>query len=472
MRLSPELRLLVEDLSRIAGLLGPEHRPSRSRDGSRLCWDRYISLADEHQLGSLLGSRIAFWTGGGSGPAAEDRPWGVCVPSAVQTALRARYLGAGLDASFRQPELTRLLDLLGAKAPPVLLKGAALALTLYAEAAEREMSDIDLLFASALDAEGARRILEREGYSREDGPGPERFDAPRARTPSDHHHLPSLCDPIGDLTIELHTNIATPPLARHALEEMWARKQRVALSGGRRFYVLDPISRLIHHALHISSDPIDSPLLRNVFETAWMASELGREDHAACRALASRWGVRPRITGALHLAADLFGSPRIFEGCSRGPFDFWSRRRLEWTGSLGGARSLVGRWKRDIAREHLQCLHGISATRCGVSLLEVALRSLARSAAFRLARWFPRRIARVAPMPVRTTEVAGCVLAHDPRSGSVHLLDRVSSAVWHAVRAEQCPRRIEASLLERGVHRRSTRVALAKLISAGLVRAE
>jgi hypothetical protein len=72
--------------------------------------------------------------------------------------------GAHADALLRRHVLAQIADAMrGEHITAMLVKGAALALTVYPDAAARRMSDIDMLVAEA-DQESAVRALERLGW--------------------------------------------------------------------------------------------------------------------------------------------------------------------------------------------------------------------------------------------------------------------------------------------------------------------
>src|SRR5574341_1546897 len=109
-------------------------------------------------------------------------------------------------AAFRAEHLrVRLEETLNALAAEgievVLLKGAALASTVYQSFLERPMGDLDLLVAEE-DAQRAHSIMQAAGWMWDEAAYPfSRY--------ADHHHLPPLDDAAGTgVRLELHTGIA------------------------------------------------------------------------------------------------------------------------------------------------------------------------------------------------------------------------------------------------------------------------
>ena len=112
---------------------------------------------------------------------------------ATIAAFRAEHLRARLE------ETLEVLSQAGIHV--VLLKGAALATTVYRSFIERPMGDLDLLVAPQ-DAERAHKIVQSAGWTWDETAFPfSRY--------AGHHHLPPLDDSAGTgVRLELHTGIA------------------------------------------------------------------------------------------------------------------------------------------------------------------------------------------------------------------------------------------------------------------------
>lgn len=112
---------------------------------------------------------------------------------ATIAAFRAEHLRARLE------ETLEVLSQAGIHV--VLLKGAALATTVYRSFIERPMGDLDLLIAPQ-DAERAHKIVQSTGWTWDEAAFPfSRY--------AGHHHLPPLDDGAGTgVRLELHTGIA------------------------------------------------------------------------------------------------------------------------------------------------------------------------------------------------------------------------------------------------------------------------
>lgn len=127
----------------------------------------------------------------------------------------------------------------------VLLKGAALATTVYTSFLDRPMGDLDLLVAPE-DAERAHIALRAAGWTWDEA------TFPRARY-AGHHHLPPLDDAAGTgVRLELHTGIAIDghPFAL-TLADMRARWRGVPV-GDTSACVPCPEHLLLHEAVHFA----------------------------------------------------------------------------------------------------------------------------------------------------------------------------------------------------------------------------
>jgi hypothetical protein len=152
-------------------------------------------------------------------------------------------------------EIERTLDLLrGAGFRPVLLKGADLALRYYPEVHLRPLSDLDLLFESPGEAEGAFGLLEGAGYLREEKGIPLDFWALS-------QHLPVLRSPGAGFPVELHGALLFSPRDRR-----WTRGAASLLQGTRDFTwqrrvlrALAPEALAVHLCAHTWLQHADEP---------------------------------------------------------------------------------------------------------------------------------------------------------------------------------------------------------------------
>ncbi len=152
-------------------------------------------------------------------------------------------------SEFRMSHLeTRLLSALdtlaAANTEVVLLKGAALALTVYGSFVARPMSDVDLLVTRD-DATRARDALLEAGWKSGASQQTEFYEG--------HHHLPPLVDGQGTGTsLELHTSLFFEghPFA-FTSDDVRARAERVTVRG-RVVLVPSVHDQLLHLCLHFA----------------------------------------------------------------------------------------------------------------------------------------------------------------------------------------------------------------------------
>lgn len=119
-------------------------------------WDRLASLASEEVVAPLLFAAVR-----------SGEPHGLAqhMPSPVRDQLARTYYSTTARNQVRFQEMDRFLPALGeAGIPVVVLKGAALAETVYPEAGLRPMSDVDLLIPARWLRESIR-ILKTCGYT-------------------------------------------------------------------------------------------------------------------------------------------------------------------------------------------------------------------------------------------------------------------------------------------------------------------
>lgn len=226
--LAPEVRLL---LGTVRDADAPAVDPGT--DGARVEWPKLKALMIRERATSVAWPRLP--------PGVRE-----AAPREV-----ARDFGrVAAVEQFRQIQLMQKLEealehLPGEVEPPVLLKGAALALTCYADPVERPMFDLDVL----LDERAARawhRRLREEGWFWDEERYPEEVY-------ERHFHLPPLEDARGTGgELELHTGLflSGHPFALDASRlRTLSRETEVA---GRTVLVPRPAAHLVYVCLHFA----------------------------------------------------------------------------------------------------------------------------------------------------------------------------------------------------------------------------
>ncbi len=176
-------------------------------------WDTWLRLARQERLCPLL--HVVLRTGG-------------TVPPHVEAELTRAYLANLQRNTVLLGELRQVLDKCAVlNSPPVLLKGAALALHLYDDIAMRPMSDLDLLVKES-DFVPAARILKEMGY--EDRPPSE----PSPKGPVRVSQIALYKNQAPSIAVELHQSLLNYPYDTPAalpLGWFWATAEQKHANG-------------------------------------------------------------------------------------------------------------------------------------------------------------------------------------------------------------------------------------------------
>lgn len=154
-----------------------------------------------------------------------------------------------------------LRQLSAADVPVMLLKGAALATTVYGSFGARPMGDLDILVPSS-EAHRAWQLLVSSGWRKEFEGGATFYEG--------HHHLAALVDPKGlGIVLEVHRAIL-PPAGPFLFDdsELWRDAKPVSV-GGTRAWVPSGPHQLLHLSAHFAwSNMLSSGLGRTVRDVA------------------------------------------------------------------------------------------------------------------------------------------------------------------------------------------------------------
>ncbi|HEX8692559.1 MAG TPA: nucleotidyltransferase family protein [Longimicrobium sp.] len=242
---------------------------------------------------------------------------------------RERLRRLGQVAAFRQARLEERLGqalgvLEGAGVEVLLLKGAALAVSVYGSFAERPMADLDLL-VPADQAEEAQRLLLEAGWVRAAPVPAERLDALYAG----HHHLAPLADAGGTgVVLELHT-APLPPGHPFRLDaaDLWRESLPVRV-GARAARVPDLHHQVLHLCLHFAwAHAMESGAWRTLRDLRALSAREGL-DWGRVAALARDARGASCAYWALRLARGLVGA-RVPDGVLEALAPRGSRWRLD-----------------------------------------------------------------------------------------------------------------------------------------------
>ena len=199
-----------------------------------LDWTVIPALAEKHGMAPLVKRNLSL---------AEVR-----LPSSVQRDLLALTLRHRLINQVRSRVLSDLVRAFHqADLPYRILKGAALAYTLYPEPGLRPMKDMDILVRDR-DLKQVCELLQQAGY-RQNGQG---------TTSTERHHLPEFHQVVDGftLTIELHNHILLETSARPSgrMEDMHTSPMQFSLPDGVQATTLGPADMLYHLCRHAFYD--------------------------------------------------------------------------------------------------------------------------------------------------------------------------------------------------------------------------
>ncbi len=195
-------------------------------------WNALVARAQMHGLAPLLYAAIR--TRGG-----QD-----ALPPAALNNLRLAYLRNDIAVWQAEQELGRLLDgFARERIPVILLKGCALAPTLYPAANLRVLGDLDLLIPRA-EAERAGAWMRAQGYA----PLLDLERGFRERFACEQCYVRGGKQPA---QVDLHWHLFnhTHQRARIPIEWFWERTTPVQV-GGRTAQIFSPEAQLLHLATH------------------------------------------------------------------------------------------------------------------------------------------------------------------------------------------------------------------------------
>lgn len=247
--LPPEARLVL--LATRADSL-EVHRDIVALCAQQLDWGRVGELAEREKLVPVLWARLG-----------EGRRR---IPDAMGRRLHAQATVTEFRMSLAETTLADCLARLhSAGIEVMLLKGAALALTVYGGFTDRPMGDLDILVRPD-QAERAWQLLRDAGWQLEFERGGEFY--------SRHHHLAALVAPGGlPLVMEVH-RMMMPAIAPFLIdpEAPWRTARRVELRGHRALVPSDEY-QLLHLSVHLAwSNMLILGLGRTVRDVTMMAA--------------------------------------------------------------------------------------------------------------------------------------------------------------------------------------------------------
>lgn len=280
---SPEADLIF----RLAGEPGSAPLPDF---GGIADWNRLLRLASDEN--ALLALAAAARTAEGSR-----------VPRGVERQLAILMLNRQARMRRLQERLEEAIQALNrAGIEPILLKGAALAYTVYGSFAARPMRDIDLLVGPER-ADETRAIMLDLGWVLDpELPGDRSYDA--------HHHLPPLRDAAAS-SVRLEVHRALLPAGhpfRFSEQEIWSAARRVHIAGGHAL-VMHPAHHAVHIAIHFAWAHMLNLGAWHAFRDFTAFESAGTLDWREFVQTACRWKATTCCYWTLRLARMLSGVP-------------------------------------------------------------------------------------------------------------------------------------------------------------------
>ncbi len=228
--LEPEYALLLD----VVAPLGSPRTDHGSWESGR--WGKLLNVADWHRLSPALFAHLRTLEG---------------APAPVLSALERAYLANAARSAFIRDATGQVISALdGAGLRSLLLKGAALVETVYADPAEREMLDIDVLVPE-VQMDRASAVLAMLGYAPGDGGAEASGEEPSLATvDAAAHHGAALVGTQKLVAVELHRHIAISGEGNgFNLAGFWDRARSVPSSG---HVVPSPEDLLIHVCFHFT----------------------------------------------------------------------------------------------------------------------------------------------------------------------------------------------------------------------------
>ena len=288
---------------------------SREEDWAALSpadWDLFLKVARVEGVAPL-----AYWH-------FKEANWPAAVPESVRESLADAHRRTAVRNMLRFQELGRILDALAeAEIPVIVLKGAALAATIYPNIALRPMGDLDLLVPRR-QVRKAVRLLAPLGYHE---PVPEM--APLLGQAVWHHtELRRTAEQNFRLKLDLHWNMIAPGVENRSPSPdwFWEQTQPIAVPAQRAAVAMDqsrkqqqkradraltPTAQLLHLSAHIAlqHELVKASLLwlYDLYLLAHRESERLDWAEAVARAREFRWS--RALHGALMAARERFDLP-------------------------------------------------------------------------------------------------------------------------------------------------------------------
>jgi len=226
------------------------------------------------------------------------------LPPGIQETLRTNYHIAAVHFMRREHELKEVLQTLAsAGVPVVLLKGTAMAYSVYPNPVLRTMNDVDLWIPHA-QLVPAREALHAIGYntvrSKEDY-------RPQALKDALNGETPMMRDRPGAGLVELHWNVYPGEWLRHTTcideAKIWARSVPIEGRNMRRLAAEDLV---LHASMHLAVNHQMNGVMRTMLDIA-LTRRTWEIDWEALVHRAKEWKIATAVWLVLSLVSEFFG---------------------------------------------------------------------------------------------------------------------------------------------------------------------
>jgi Uncharacterised nucleotidyltransferase len=299
MLLSPEWQLLLS-CAKTQPTSTDVERIHEALRHPQLAWTRITQRACAHGIAPLLFHTV------------QHMGLTEVLPAAVLEVWQRVYYATAVNHTLSSQALHRVLRALQDLGIAVIvLKGAALAETVYPSGAIRPRRDVDLLVREE-DLSGVADALGALGYQFTGG------RIPKAWWRTQHYHW-AFCQPAGspfDVPLEVHWRLERPsrPFAID-LEGLWQRAMPAIIAGidTRILAPEDSLAYLCLHACHHAGAPLQEPRLNFRLLSFCDMAEVVRHytpsfDWARLAQHVQQWGITPFVYLPLQLARKLVGA--------------------------------------------------------------------------------------------------------------------------------------------------------------------
>lgn len=268
-------------------------------------WTKLFNLLKSHWILPLFYKQIGSW------------PLKLCPPKEIVHQMRISFLASRAHALQMEKQLSEIINAFQKDEVRILvLKGPALALTIYPDPAMRTSSDLDLLVLQKQMPQ-ARAILERLGYKCLG----KRFE----------HSKDFYCEetfvhennPAYYRSVELHWDLHSfSGISREVkVEDLFLRAVKIEKSG-LIFETLNPVDSLIHRAINMCLWHNKEIRLIWIYDTALLAHQLKTpQDWEDLLEASVRWRARLALENSLKMAQVWVGLklPHRFNDFSKWP---------------------------------------------------------------------------------------------------------------------------------------------------------